>query len=79
MSQVPRRIEITKRLIRHEYGTPLERKDLHNAITWIGQQFERYNGRAPEYDNDYWIESMDEGIAFVFEVDELKQLPGGRE
>lgn len=68
-----RRVEVVKRTIRYELDAPVEAKELGIALHWVRQEFERLNGRTPECDNDYWLEPMDEAIAFVFEVTEEKE------
>jgi hypothetical protein len=61
-----RQIEVTKRTIRFEFASPVDLKTLGVACTLVGQEFEKRNGRMPSHDDDYWLEPMDEGIAFCF-------------
>lgn len=60
------RVEVTRRTIRYEFSAPVEYKAVGVAIAWLTQEFETINGRKPEFDNDWWLEPMDDGIAFCF-------------
>jgi len=70
-----RQVVVCRRTVRFEFAAPVDLKTLGFALTRVAQEFEKRNGRSPSYDNDYWAEPMDEGIAFCFlageEVEEL--------
>lgn len=70
-----RKVETVKRTIRYEFEAPVDMKTLGLACTWVAQHFERVHGRMPTYDNDYWLEPTDEGIAFCFTAEERRDLP----
>ena len=61
-----RQIEVTKRTMRFEFEAPVDLKTMGIACSMVASAFEKRNGRLPSYDNDYWVEPMDEGIAFCF-------------
>lgn len=67
-------VEETTRRIRLEFTAPVEAKECSIAFTWIHQKFEEVNGGPPSSDNDYWLEPTDEGVAFVFEVRDRKEV-----
>ena len=67
------RVEHVVRTIRYEMEAPVHAKEMGIALTWVRQEFVRLNGRQPEFDNDYWLEPMDEAVAFVFCAEERKQ------
>lgn len=48
---------------------PIEAKEVGIALSWIGNRFEETNGRPISNDNDFWLEPLDEGVAFVFRVE----------
>jgi len=64
------RVEHVVRTIRYEMEAPVQVPELAIALNWVQQEFKRLNGREPTYDNDYWLEPMDEAVAFVFKVEE---------
>lgn len=66
------RVEHVRRTIRYEMEAPVEAKEMGIALSWVRQEFKRLNGREPDCDNDYWLEPMDEAVAFVFQVDERR-------
>lgn len=68
-----RRVEHTRRTIRFEVESPVEVKTVGVVVRWVEQEFERLNGRVPDCDNDWWLEPMDEHVAFVFTVEERNE------
>lgn len=64
-----RRVETVLRTIRFEFPAPVDAKAVGLAITWLEQEFEKVNGRKTSYDNDWWIEPMDDAVAFCFTVE----------
>ena len=64
------RVEHVRRTIRYEMEAPVQAKEVGIATAWVSSEFERLNGRPIQYDDDYWLEPMDEAVAFVFVVDE---------
>jgi hypothetical protein len=63
-----RRAEEHKRTVRFEFEAPVDAKVLGFALHLVATEFKALNGREATYDNDYWLEPTDEGVAFVFEV-----------
>ena len=64
-----RRVEAVRRTIRYELPAPVDMKAVGAAINLVDQEFEKLNGREAVYDSDWWIEPMDEAVAFVFAVE----------
>lgn len=69
-----KRVEHVVRTIRCEMEAPVEVKEMEIALTWVRQEFVRRNGREPNCDNDFWLEPMDEAVAFVFKVEEQNTI-----
>lgn len=65
-----RRVEVVRRTIRYEFETPVSAKTVALGAIWVQQEFQKLNGREPEYDNDWWLEPMDEAVAFCFAVED---------
>lgn len=63
-----RRVEVTTRRIRYEFEAPVTAKTVATGAAWVQNDFEKLNGRPAQYDNDWWIEPTDDGVAFVFDV-----------
>lgn len=66
MDYVPRKVITTVTTIRLETPGKVDRKHLSYVLALLEQEFANANARRPEYDNDWWLEPTDEGIAFCF-------------
>jgi hypothetical protein len=68
-----RRTEVVQKTIRYEYDAPVDAKTLRIALAVLQREFKEVKGREVEYDDDYWVEPTDDGIAVVFQVEERKE------
>jgi hypothetical protein len=63
-----RRVEVVRTTVRYEFDAPMSAKTVGIALAWVAQEFKKLNGRPLEFDDDYWLEPMDDAVAFVFAV-----------
>lgn len=66
MDKIPKRVEKTTTVVRHEMDGPVDAKHWPYLYSVFLNDFKKHKKRAPEFDNDWWIESTDDGIAICY-------------
>lgn len=73
MDKNPRRVVHTTTIIRHEMDGPpgqgIDRKHWGFLFNTFLADFTRVKGREPEWDNDWWVEPTDDGVAICYKHD----------
>jgi len=64
-----RRVVSVRTTVRFELTAPVSAKDLSTILSTLQQEFMVKNGRSLKFDNDYWLEPTDEGVAFCYLVE----------
>jgi hypothetical protein len=67
-----RRVVAVCTTVRYELKAPVSGKDLSGILSTLAQEYNVKNGRTLKYDNDYWLEPTDDGVAFCFLIEEVK-------
>lgn len=70
MDKSPLRVERITKVIRHEMygpvGEGVDAKHWNFLYSVFLVDFKKVKSRSPEFDNDWWIEPTDDGIAICY-------------